>query len=101
LSQPATYILLPYRRSSDLTIGRVFVPVDQIRAQMADFSAHGLGHRIPLSETSGELRSLAETVNSTLDKLEDARVRERRFVSDARSEEHTSELQSRENLVCR
>lgn len=65
------------------TIGRVFVPVDQIRAQMADFSAHGLGHRIPVSETSGELRSLAETVNSTLDKLEDARVRERRFVSDA------------------
>lgn len=65
------------------TIGRVFVPVDQIRAQMADFSAHGLGHRIPLSETSGELRSLAETVNATLDRLEEARVRERRFVSDA------------------
>lgn len=65
------------------TIGRVFVPVDQIRAQMADFSAHGLGHRIPVSETSGELRSLAETVNATLDRLEEARVRERRFVSDA------------------
>ncbi|TDE19475.1 HAMP domain-containing sensor histidine kinase [Actinomadura sp. 6K520] len=65
------------------TIGRVFVPVDQIRSQLADFSAHGLGHRVPVPETGGEIRPLAETVNATLDRLEDARERERRFVSDA------------------
>ncbi|TDC62359.1 HAMP domain-containing histidine kinase [Actinomadura sp. GC306] len=66
------------------TIGRVFVPVDQIRTQMADFVAHGIGHRVPVpAEASGPVRSLTEAVNATLDQLEDARVRERRFVSDA------------------
>ncbi|MBB4778623.1 sensor histidine kinase [Actinomadura livida] len=65
------------------TIGRVFVPVDQIRSQLADFSTHGLGHRVPVPESGGAIRSLAETVNATLDQLEDARVRERRFVFDA------------------
>ncbi|MGP4022680.1 sensor histidine kinase [Actinomadura sp. 3N407] len=65
------------------TIGRVFVPVDQIRSGMAAFSAEGLGHRVPVPQTGGEIQSLAETVNTTLEQLEEARVRERRFVSDA------------------
>ncbi|MEU8799132.1 HAMP domain-containing sensor histidine kinase [Spirillospora sp. NPDC048819] len=65
------------------TIGRVFVPVDQIRAGMAAFTARGLGHRVPVPQTGGEIQSLAETVNTTLEQLEEARVRERRFVSDA------------------
>ncbi|MFG2086945.1 MULTISPECIES: sensor histidine kinase [unclassified Spirillospora] len=65
------------------TIGRVFVPVDQIRAGMAAFSAKGLGHRVPVPQNGGEIQSLAETVNTTLAQLEEARVRERRFISDA------------------
>ncbi|XRQ06714.1 sensor histidine kinase [Actinomadura welshii] len=65
------------------TIGRVFVPVDRIRSEMADFVVHGLGHRVPVPQMGGEIQSLAETVNTTLEQLEEARSRERRFVSDA------------------
>ncbi|WP_246236529.1 sensor histidine kinase [Actinomadura chibensis] len=65
------------------TIGRVFVPIDGIRAEMADFSERGLDHRVPVPQTGGEVRSLAETVNSTLARLQEATDRERRFVSDA------------------
>ncbi|RKS79017.1 signal transduction histidine kinase [Actinomadura pelletieri DSM 43383] len=65
------------------TIGRAFVPIDAIRAEMADFGARGLGHRVPVPQTGGELQGLAETVNATLERLEEATERERRFVSDA------------------
>ncbi|MGH3240890.1 MAG: sensor histidine kinase [Spirillospora sp.] len=65
------------------SIGRVFVPVDEIRSEMADFSAQGLGHRVPVPRGRGEIQRLAETVNSTLERLEEATDRERRFISDA------------------
>ncbi|TDC84408.1 HAMP domain-containing histidine kinase [Actinomadura sp. 7K507] len=65
------------------TIGRAFVPIDQIRSQMAEFSTQGLGHRVPVPDNGGKIQSLAETVNTTLSRLEDATNRERRFISDA------------------
>ncbi|HEY8482600.1 MAG TPA: HAMP domain-containing sensor histidine kinase [Spirillospora sp.] len=61
----------------------MFVPVDQINAELAAFSAEGLGHRVAVPPTGGAVRSLAENVNRTLERLEEARDRERRFVSDA------------------
>ncbi|MGI5206026.1 sensor histidine kinase [Spirillospora sp. CA-108201] len=65
------------------TIGQAFVPVDLIRSEMADLDARGLDHRVPVPEAAGGIQSLAETVNATLDRLEEAVTRERRFVSDA------------------
>ncbi|WUH99731.1 HAMP domain-containing histidine kinase [Spirillospora sp. NBC_00431] len=66
-----------------LSIGRAFVPVDEIRSEMEDFTARGLGHRVPVPQTGGEIQRLAETVNATLGRLEEATDRERRFISDA------------------
>ncbi|TDD75821.1 HAMP domain-containing histidine kinase [Actinomadura darangshiensis] len=65
------------------TIGSAFVPVDLIRAEMADLDARGLDHRVPVPQTGGEIQALAETVNATLERLEEASDRERRFISDA------------------
>ncbi|TDB74184.1 HAMP domain-containing histidine kinase, partial [Actinomadura sp. KC216] len=65
------------------TIGRVFVPVDEIRAEMAEFSRQGLGHRVPVPQAGTRLQALAETVNATLERLQEATERERRFISDA------------------
>ncbi|MEU9867594.1 MULTISPECIES: sensor histidine kinase [Actinomadura] len=65
------------------TIGQAFVPVDIIRSEMADLDARGLDHRVPVPRAAGGIQSLAETVNATLDRLEEAVNRERRFVSDA------------------
>ncbi|NDU76240.1 HAMP domain-containing protein [Actinomadura sp. DSM 109109] len=65
------------------TVGRALVPVDRIRAEMAGLDAQGLDHRVPVPQTGGEIQRLAETVNATLQRLEEAADRERRFVSDA------------------
>ncbi|MEV5831352.1 HAMP domain-containing sensor histidine kinase [Spirillospora sp. NPDC052242] len=65
------------------TIGQAFVPVDRIRAGMAEFTIRGLSHRVPVPRTGGEIQELAETVNSTLERLDEAMSRERRFISDA------------------
>ncbi|GAA1817711.1 HAMP domain-containing sensor histidine kinase [Actinomadura chokoriensis] len=65
------------------TVGRALVPVDRLRAELADVGAHGLDRRVAVPATAGETRRLAETVNATLTRLEEASERERRFVSDA------------------
>lgn len=65
------------------TIGQAFVPVDRIRAGMAEFTIRGLSHRVPVPRTGGEIQHLAETVNRTLERLDEAMSRERRFISDA------------------
>ncbi|MFD0898932.1 sensor histidine kinase [Actinomadura sediminis] len=65
------------------TIGQAFVPVDRIRAGMAEFTIRGLSHRVPVPDTGGEIQDLAETVNRTLERLDEAMSRERRFISDA------------------
>jgi len=65
------------------TLGRALVPVDRLRAELADVGAQGLDGRVTVPATAGETRALAETVNATLARLEEASNRERRFVSDA------------------
>ncbi|MFC6887181.1 MULTISPECIES: sensor histidine kinase [Actinomadura] len=65
------------------TIGQALAPVDAIRAEMAGLNASGLDHRVPEPHTGGEIQRLAETVNDTLERLEEATSRERRFISDA------------------
>src|SRR5690606_22366668 len=57
------------------------------------------GHKI----IYGARKTFSHTINVTLNETYDARVRAslENWLRAIRSEEHTSELQSRENLVCR
>src|SRR5690606_41519157 len=85
---------LPTRRSPDLldfaafwAKGRIDLPrLDRDRVLYADFRADPEAH--PLPTPSGRIEITSATVASF-------------GYDDCRSEEHTSELQSRENLVCR
>src|SRR5690606_42087766 len=76
--------LFPSRRSSDLSENRAQLIEDEIRRTMAPFNIEG-------STLKVEARSYADGFGS-VGKPEPLTHR---------SEEHTSELQSRENLVCR
>ncbi|GAA2160041.1 sensor histidine kinase [Actinomadura napierensis] len=65
------------------TIGRAFTPIDRIRRELADLDARDLDQRVFVPQTHGEIQALGETVNRTLERLEEATDRERRFISDA------------------
>src|SRR5690606_41950152 len=88
-----TYLLvaLPYfptRRSSDLA--RVEVGSVLADGPATDEGELALGRNLLVAFMSWEGHN-----------YEDAIILSQRLVQDDRSEEHTSELQSRENLVCR
>lgn len=67
-------------------VGRTLAPVEDIRAELARISASDLHRRLPVPGTGDEVADLARTANDTLDRLEDAMSRQRRFVSDASHE---------------
>ncbi|WP_393176339.1 sensor histidine kinase [Nonomuraea marmarensis] len=58
-------------------------PVNAIRAELAEITATDLDRRVPVPRKYEEIKSLAETVNDTLDRLEGAYTRLRRFTADA------------------
>jgi signal transduction histidine kinase len=62
---------------------RTLEPVARIRASLAEITASDLGRRVPVPEHDDEIRALAITANQTLDRLEEAAERQRRFASDA------------------
>ncbi|RCG30714.1 sensor histidine kinase [Sphaerisporangium album] len=64
-------------------INRTLAPVDSLRTELAEITASDLSRRVPLPPRRDELRGLAETVNQTLDRLQQAVERQRRFASDA------------------
>ncbi|RLU99473.1 histidine kinase [Streptomyces griseocarneus] len=68
------------------TAGRVLRPVEAIRTRFAELSAHHLDQRVPVPPTRDEVARLAETMNSTLDRLQASVDRQRAFVSDASHE---------------
>ncbi|WP_344892244.1 HAMP domain-containing sensor histidine kinase [Nonomuraea antimicrobica] len=70
-------------------VGRVLAPVERIRRGLEQISAVDLGRRIEVPATRDEVSELAATVNDTLDRLENAVDRHRRFVSDASHELRT------------
>ncbi|MFI7133808.1 sensor histidine kinase [Nonomuraea sp. NPDC050153] len=70
-------------------VGRVLAPVERIRTGLERISAHDLGRRVDVPDTEDEVAELAATVNATLERLEDAVDRHRRFVSDASHELRT------------
>jgi signal transduction histidine kinase len=67
-------------------VGRSLAPVEAIRTQVDAISATALDRRVPEPSTHDEVGRLAATMNRMLDRLEQAHVRERRFVADASHE---------------
>ncbi|OKJ17389.1 hypothetical protein AMK19_01050 [Kitasatospora sp. CB01950] len=66
--------------------GRALRPVEAIRAEVAEITDRDLHRRVPVPPTGDEVARLAVTVNATLDRLEDAGLRQRRFIADASHE---------------
>lgn len=66
--------------------GRALRPVESMRAEMAEISGSYPGRRVPESGTGDEIDRLAQTMNRTLVRLEDAITRQRKFVADASHE---------------
>ncbi|MEU4833741.1 HAMP domain-containing sensor histidine kinase [Streptosporangium sp. NPDC023615] len=65
------------------TVGAALEPVRAIRRELAEITATDIGRRVPVPAARDEIRRLAETINQTLDRLETAAERQRRFTSDA------------------
>lgn len=69
-----------------LLTGRTLRPVEAIRSEMASITTSSLHRRMPRADTGDEIDRLAETMNLTLDRLEDSVRRQQRFVADASHE---------------
>jgi signal transduction histidine kinase len=67
-------------------VGRALAPVSAIRSRVAEITATDLHQRVPVPRSRDEIAALARTVNATLDRLEAAVDRHRRFVADAAHE---------------
>jgi signal transduction histidine kinase len=66
--------------------GRALRPVDAMRADVDAITAKTIDRRLPEPASGDELARLAHTMNSMLDRLERASVKQRQFVSDASHE---------------
>ena len=66
--------------------GRALAPVDAIRGEVEAISSRELHRRVPDPPGRDEIARLASTMNRMLSRLEEAHLRERRFVSDASHE---------------
>jgi two-component system OmpR family sensor kinase len=64
-------------------------PVEDMQREAAAISASEPARRLPVPGTGDELARLASTLNSMLDRLQEALERERRFVDDASHELRT------------
>jgi signal transduction histidine kinase len=72
-----------------LLAGAALSPVEEMRREAAAVSASEPGRRLPVPRTGDELARLATTLNSMLDRLQEAIERERRFVDSASHELRT------------
>ncbi len=70
-------------------IGRTLRPVAAIRNQVRDIDGTELHRRVPVPETDDEIAELARTMNSMLDRVESASIRQQQFVDDASHELRT------------
>lgn len=66
--------------------GRALRPVEGIRTEVESITGSTLDRRVPVPPAGDEVARLAETMNAMLDRLEDASVRQQRFVADASHE---------------
>jgi signal transduction histidine kinase len=73
--------LIAYR-----VIGATLRPVEELRAAAERVSGQGHDERLPVSSSQDEVHALAVTLNSMLDRLGQARDRERSFVANVAHE---------------
>lgn len=67
-------------------VGRTLRPVEQIRSEVAGFGPGQLERRVSSPGTGDEIDRLADTMNEMLDRVEEAGLRQQRFVADASHE---------------
>ncbi len=67
-------------------VGRALRPVEEISAEFDTISATELDRRLAVPRSQDEIAHLARTANSSLERMEEAVLRQRRFVSDASHE---------------
>jgi len=67
-------------------IGWTLRPVEELRAAAEAISVTGRERHLPVPPTRDQIRALAETLNTMLDRLKAARARQRDFVADAAHE---------------
>jgi signal transduction histidine kinase len=72
-----------------IVVGRSLRPVEQMRVQVAEITAHRLDRRVPIPDTKDEVGRLAHTLNDMLDRLEQSSNQQRQFVADASHELRT------------
>ncbi|MGW3151160.1 sensor histidine kinase [Streptomyces sp. NPDC001177] len=75
--------------STWMAVGRVLRPVEAMRAEFADVSAHHLGRRVSVPRSGNEIARLAATMNTTLDQLQTVVDQQRQFTADASHELRT------------
>jgi signal transduction histidine kinase len=66
------------------TVNKTLAPVDAICAELAEITSTDLGRRVPVPQHRDEIRGLAETVNRTLERLEEAVEQQRRLAEQQR-----------------
>nr|MDQ6949424.1 HAMP domain-containing histidine kinase [Actinomycetota bacterium] len=67
-------------------VGRTLHPVETIRAEVTRIDGSDLHRRVPEPGTGDEIDRLAHTMNSMLDRTEEAAKRQQQFVADASHE---------------
>lgn len=67
-------------------VGRALRPVGRITEQVTAITASDLSRRVPVPSTDDEVTRLATTMNSMLERLEQSRAAQLRFVGDASHE---------------
>lgn len=72
-----------------LLAGAALRPVERMRREAEAVSASDLDRRLPVPRTGDELARLAATLNTMLDRLQEAMERDHRFVDDASHELRT------------
>ena len=85
----APVVLLLVSTAGWMVAGGALRPVERIRKEAAAVSVSEPGRRLPVPSTGDELERLGSTLNSMLDRLQQAFDRERRFVDDASHELRT------------
>lgn len=69
-----------------IVVGRALAPVEVITAEVRNITGEHLNRRVPVPSADDEIGHLATTMNVMLDRLQEARDRQRRLVSDASHE---------------
>jgi signal transduction histidine kinase len=79
-------ILAVLAAGTTLIVGRALRPVEAIRREVSSISAADLGRRVPVPANDDEVRRLAVTMNTMLERLQSSRTRQLEFVADASHE---------------